>query len=67
MAADMDERIRERTKSKKRFRDLLRYLTAWSEREHRAFRIEELPAIFKKATEVDVEAEMKKWMRPIEE
>ncbi|MCI0486515.1 MAG: hypothetical protein L0229_07930 [Blastocatellia bacterium] len=67
MAADIDERIRKQTGGKKRFRDLLRYLVAWSERERRAFRTEELPAIFKKATGVDVESVIRRWLRPVEE
>ena len=67
MAADIDERIREQTKGKKRFRDLLRYLTAWSASERRAFRTEELPAIFKKAAGVDVEAVIREWLRPAEQ
>ena len=53
MAYEMDEKIRASTNGAKRLRDALRGLFAWSEREKRPFRIDELPAIFKDATGVE--------------
>ncbi|MCM3870466.1 MAG: hypothetical protein ND895_07235 [Pyrinomonadaceae bacterium] len=66
MAAEMDERIRERSAGKKSFRDGMRNLISWSVRHRRAFRIEELPAIFAEDTGVDTREVMEKWLRPIE-
>lgn len=53
LAAELDERIRQRTAGRKRFRDAMRHLLAWSARNHRGFRIDELPGIFREATGVD--------------
>ncbi|MGI8896765.1 MAG: hypothetical protein ACR2IB_00095, partial [Pyrinomonadaceae bacterium] len=63
MAAEMDERIRERSAGKKSLRDGMRNLMTWSVRNRRAFRIEELPAIFAEATGVDTRQVMEKWLR----
>lgn len=67
MAAEMDERIRERTQGKKGLRDALQYLMAWSAKEKRAFRIDELPAIFKKATGVETRDILEKWLAPMKD
>ena len=66
MAAEMDERIRERSAGKKSFRDGIRNLMTWSLRNRRAFRIEELPAILAEGTGVDTREVMEKWLRPLE-
>jgi predicted metalloprotease with PDZ domain len=62
MAYEMDEKIRDSTKGAKRLRDALRGLVAWSEREKRAFRIEELPSIFKDSTGVETRDIMERWL-----
>lgn len=67
MAAEMDERIRERSKGAKRLQDALRHLMEWSAKEKRGFRIEELPAIFKEATGVDTRDVLEKWLQPIKD
>jgi predicted metalloprotease with PDZ domain len=64
MAAGMDDRIRARTQEKKSLRDALRYLLDWSEKNRRAFRIEELPVIFREATGVDTRDILDRWLRP---
>jgi len=66
MAAEMDERIRERTAGKKSFRDGMRSLLTWSVRYRRAFHIKELPAILAEGTGVDTREVMEKWLRPLE-
>ncbi len=55
MAYEMDETIRKSTRGGKRLRDALRGLVAWSAREQRPFRIDELPAIFELAVGVDTQ------------
>ena len=62
MAHEMDERIRASTNGTKRLRDALRALVAWSGREKRGFRIDELPGIFKDATGVDTAAILERWL-----
>jgi predicted metalloprotease with PDZ domain len=64
MAAEMDERIRSESARQKRLRDALRFLVKWSQREKRAFRIEELPTIFREATGVDTRDILEKWLAP---
>jgi predicted metalloprotease with PDZ domain len=64
MAAEMDDRIRSQTSGKKSLRDALRHLMEWSERNQRAFRTEELPAIFREATGVDTASILERWMLP---
>lgn len=66
MAAEMDDRIRERSAGKKTFRDGMRGLMTWSVRNRRAFRIEELPAILAEGTGVDTREVMEKWLRPLD-
>jgi predicted metalloprotease with PDZ domain len=66
MAAEMDDFIRAQTQEKKSLRDALRYLLVWSERNHRAFRTEELPAIFRDATGVDTKTILDRWMQPLD-
>ena len=64
MAAEMDDTIRSQTRGKKSLRDALRHLMEWSERNHRAFRVEELPVIFREATGVDIAKPLDRWMHP---
>ena len=66
MAAEMDERIRERSAGKKTFRDAMIGLMTWSVRNRRAFRIEELPGILAEGTGVDTREVMEKWLRPLD-
>jgi predicted metalloprotease with PDZ domain len=67
MAAEMDARIRKRTQSRKGLRDALQHLMVWSAKEKRAFRIEELPTIFKEATGVETRDILEKWLAPIKD
>ena len=64
MAAEMDDRIQAQTSSQKSLRDALRYLIAWTAKNHRAFRTDELPEIFRQATGVDTSSILKSWMQP---
>jgi predicted metalloprotease with PDZ domain len=64
MAAEIDEHIREQTGGEKTLRDALRHLVAWSQKNQRAFRIDELPGIFREATGVETGAVMERWLRP---
>jgi predicted metalloprotease with PDZ domain len=64
MAAEMDDRIQTQTNGRKSLRDALRHLMDWSEQNHRAFRVEELPAIFREATGVDTASVLDRWMQP---
>ena len=66
MAAEMDDRIRSETRGAKSLRDALRGLVAWSAQNHRAFRIEELPARFREATGVDTRDIMERWLAPLD-
>jgi predicted metalloprotease with PDZ domain len=63
MAEEMDRRIREQSGGAKRLRDALRGLVAWSARERRAFRIDELPTRFEESTGVDTRDVMERWLR----
>jgi predicted metalloprotease with PDZ domain len=65
MAAEMDDRIRAQTNGQKSLRDALRHLMDWSDRNRRAFRTEELPALFREATGVDTAAILDRWMQPL--
>ncbi len=65
MAAEMDDRIRQRTGGAKSLRDALRYLIAWTAREQRAFHIEELPVLIRVATGVDTADILEKWLKPL--
>ncbi len=62
MAAEMDELIQAQTDGKKALRDALRHLVSWSEKNRRAFRIDELPGIFLEATGVDTSGVMERWL-----
>jgi predicted metalloprotease with PDZ domain len=64
MAAEMDGLIRSKTGGQRRLRDALRHLMAWSGKERRGFRVDELPAILEAGTGVDVRAIFEKWLAP---
>lgn len=64
MAAEMDDAIRAQTSGQKSLRDALTYLMAWTKENRRAFRTDELPEIFKRATGVDTASILKSGMQP---
>jgi len=64
MALDLDEKIRKKSAGKKRFRDVMRFLMTWSERERRPFKVAEIPGIVSEATGVDVHDVIDRWMKP---
>ena len=65
MAAAIDDRIRRETTGTRSLRDALRFLVAWSAREHRGFAIDELPGLIREATGVDVGGVVAEWLRPL--
>jgi predicted metalloprotease with PDZ domain len=65
MAAEMDDSIRAQTGGQKSLREALRYLIDWTARNRRAFRAEELPAIFRQVTGVDTTAILNRRMQPL--
>src|ERR1700730_6518897 len=64
MAAEMDERIREKTNGKKNLREALQALLAWCHKNNRAFQLEEMMKIFTDATSVDVRDILNHWQEP---
>jgi predicted metalloprotease with PDZ domain len=64
MALELDERIRKVSDGKRRFRDVMRFLMVWSERERRPFKVREIPSIIADATGVDVRSVIDRWMKP---
>ena len=67
MADEMDRKIRKETGGAKGLREGLRALMSWSAREKRGFSIEELPAILKGGTGVDVKDVMERWLAPMKQ
>jgi predicted metalloprotease with PDZ domain len=65
MAAAIDDRIRSESKGTRSLRDALRFMVAWSARERRAFRIDELAGLIQQATGVDCAAVIAEWLRPL--
>lgn len=65
MAAAMDDQIQRASNGRASLRDALRFLVAWTAREHRAFSIDELPGLVRQATGVDVAATLQEWLRPL--
>ena len=63
MAAEMDAAIRAASGGRKRLRDALRHLMAWSYEHRRPFAIDELPRIFEQATGVDTRPILERWLR----
>jgi predicted metalloprotease with PDZ domain len=66
MAAEMDDAIRAQTGKEKSLRDALQHLVEWSALNRRAFRVAELPEIFREATGVDVKAILERDLQPLE-
>jgi predicted metalloprotease with PDZ domain len=64
MAAEMDDRICAKTNGEKSLRDALRALLAWSEKNQRAFQLEEMMEVFTQSTGVDVRDILKRWQEP---
>ena len=67
MAAEMDDRIRQRSGGAKSLRDALRGLLRWSAENQKPFQTEDLPRYFATATGVDVADILERWMKPLEE
>lgn len=44
---------------------VFRYLFEWSQKNKRAFTMEEFPVLMQKATGVDVSAVYQKWLQPL--
>ena len=65
MAAAIDDRIQSASNGTKGLRDALRYLVAWTAREHRAFQIDELGALIEEATGVNTRSVIAEWLRPL--
>ena len=53
MAAEMDQRVRELTRGKKRLRDSLRSMVRWGRASRRPFRLAELPGLIARPVGVD--------------
>jgi predicted metalloprotease with PDZ domain len=64
MASQMDDRIRQKTHGAKSLRDGLRAMLAWTDRNHKPFQIDDLPAIITNATGVKVDDILARWMAP---
>jgi predicted metalloprotease with PDZ domain len=64
LAAELDERIREASGGKRRFRDAARHLMRWSQTHRRGFRLDELPGIFEEATGVRTGDIWQRWLSP---
>ncbi|MBM3813098.1 MAG: hypothetical protein FJW20_15860 [Acidimicrobiia bacterium] len=67
MAEEMDRHIVSQTQGKKSFRDALRALVAWSLRERKPFRVEDLPSLFREATGAEVGPVIQRWLAPLKE
>jgi predicted metalloprotease with PDZ domain len=65
MAAEMDDRIRAKTNGQKSLRDALRALLAWSDKNRRAFQVEEMLRIFQDSTNVDLRDILSRWQQPL--
>lgn len=63
LAAELDERIRERTGGRSRVRDAFRHLLAWCGSERRGFRTDELPGLVREATGVETGDVWDRWLR----
>lgn len=67
MAAEMDDRIHERSGGAKSLCDALRWLLRWSAENRKPFLTEDLPRYFATATGVEVADILERWMRPVEQ
>jgi predicted metalloprotease with PDZ domain len=61
----MDDRIRAKTNGQKSLRDALRALLAWSDKNRRAFQVEEMLRIFQDSTNVDLRDILSRWQQPL--
>jgi len=66
MAAEIDDRTRRQSQDKKDLRDALRALVQRTQKEQRAFKVEELAPVFQQATGVDVGDILQRWLQPQE-
>jgi predicted metalloprotease with PDZ domain len=66
MAAEMDERIREKTRGQKSLRDAFRWLLAWSAEHRTAFITDHFPAYIESATGVAVTDIFERWQQPLD-
>jgi predicted metalloprotease with PDZ domain len=64
MAADMDDRIREKTAGKKSLRDALQSLLVWCGKNQRAFETKEMMEVIQASTGVDVSDILQRWSTP---
>jgi predicted metalloprotease with PDZ domain len=64
MAADMDDRIREKTAGKKSLRDALQSLVVWCGKNQRGFETKEMMEVIQVSTGVDVSDILQRWSRP---
>jgi predicted metalloprotease with PDZ domain len=62
MAAEMDQRIRERSGGAKSLRDALRFMPDWVRRTGRGFRVSEFAGIVREATGVQVGDILERWL-----
>ena len=65
MAYELDKMIKEKTGGKKSMKQVFRYLFEWSQKNKRAFTMEEFPGLVQKASGVDVLAVYQKWLQPV--
>ena len=65
MAAAIDDRIQARPAARRACATRCGSWWRWTAREHRAFSNEELPALIREATGVDVSAVIEEWLRPL--
>lgn len=66
MAAAIDDRIQAETKGARSLRDAFRFLVEWTARERRGFAdADELSALIRAATAVDVRGVVGEWLRPL--
>jgi len=65
MAAAIDDRIQAASGGTRSLRDALRFLVAWSARERRGFRVDELAGLIQEGAGVDVRAVIDEWLRPL--
>jgi predicted metalloprotease with PDZ domain len=65
MAAEMDDRIREKTQGRKSLRDAFRWLLAWSAEHGTALHTEQFPEYIASATDVTVADIYERWRQPV--
>lgn len=65
MAYEIDQFIREKTGNKQSFRDALRHLFRWSQKNARGFSVNELSGILQEGINTDIQPIYKKWLQPL--